>query len=184
MPARRGHIPWNKGTKGLMRPNQTSWPRGHRPWNAGTRGVMKPNRGSFGGPIHPGGSPVAPLGARRWRGGKSNEVFVKTSISPPPHQPSRDSVSEQWTPLRIVSWEAVHGPVPRGGIIRRLTPLCDCEPNLVLIDRATNAALNSGKWCRPPRPWRTLPPDADVRLTAVLAAIAATRPRQLREVCA
>ena len=28
-----GHIPWNKNTKGIMRPNKTSFKKGFTPWN-------------------------------------------------------------------------------------------------------------------------------------------------------
>lgn len=156
------------------RANSGSFRPGIVPWNKGTRGVMRPNAGTFGGPINPGGKTLAPLGARRWYGGRSNEVFVKVSMSPnPAHASQRGTRSGWWRPQRVAEWEAVHGPVPRGGIVRRLLPLCDCENNLVLIDRHVNALLNSGRWTRPARPWRTLPLDAGLRLTAVLAAVVA-----------
>ncbi len=31
-----GHIPWNKGTKGLIKPNKTSFKKGQIPWNEGS----------------------------------------------------------------------------------------------------------------------------------------------------
>lgn len=34
--ALKGHIPWNKGTKGLVKPNKTSFKKGQIPWNEGS----------------------------------------------------------------------------------------------------------------------------------------------------
>ena len=75
-------------------------------------------------------------------------------------------------PRRLVNWEAVHGPAPKGCIVRRLLPICDCESNLVLVTRSVHARLNQGSWVRPAKPWRSLPPDHDIRLAAVMAAVA------------
>ena len=36
--AKMGHVPWNKGKKGIM----------PTPWNKGTKGLVKPNSGTFG----------------------------------------------------------------------------------------------------------------------------------------
>ena len=72
--------------------------------------------------------------------------------------------------------------------MRRLLPLCDCEPNLALITPAVGGALNKGSWTKPFRPWADLPLDAGVRLSAVIAAIAwveaMRRRRDLRVPCA
>ena len=48
---------WNRGTKGIMKPNKTSFKKGNKPkncftkgqksWNKGTSGICKPNSGSF-----------------------------------------------------------------------------------------------------------------------------------------
>ncbi len=40
-------IPWNKGTKGVMKSNKTSFEKGQIPWNKGLKGIMKANSGSF-----------------------------------------------------------------------------------------------------------------------------------------
>jgi len=34
---KKGHIPWNKGTKGLMKPNSGSFKKGNIPWNKGKK---------------------------------------------------------------------------------------------------------------------------------------------------
>ena len=33
--AEKGHIPWNKGTKGRCKPSKTSFKKGNVPWNKG-----------------------------------------------------------------------------------------------------------------------------------------------------
>ena len=126
------------------------------------------------------GKPVAPTGSVRWCG-KNNEVFIKVD-APSPYA-GRERVSRGrsfvthaesgcYRSRRLVNWEAVHGPAPKGCIVRRLLPICDCESNLVLVTRSVNARLNQGSWVRPAKPWRSLPPDHDIRLAAVMAAVA------------
>ncbi len=44
---KKGMIPWNKGTKGVMKPSSTSFKKGHISWSKGTKGIMKSNSGSF-----------------------------------------------------------------------------------------------------------------------------------------
>ena len=151
-------------------PAEDTWfPPGNRPWNAGSAGagLCRPNRGSFGRGRR-GGSPILPLGSLRWNG-QTHEVEVKTSMKP--RYPSESAGTGAWTPRRILNFEAAHGPVPRGCAVMRLLPLCECEPNLVLVTRAVLQVLNVGHWCRPARPWRSLPLDADLRLSAVMTAV-------------
>ena len=176
-------IPWNKGTKGLSKSNATSFKPGNIPWTAGKAGTgaVKSNRGSFGHGINPAGGPLAPLGARRFVRSRG-EVCVKVA-DPHPYQYRRDGKrrlpeSGSWRPLRLLNFEAANGPLPTGCVVRRLLPLCDCVDNLVLVTNNINARLNHGSWCRPRRPWRTLPLDRDVRLTAVVAALAQAAARE------
>ena len=135
----------------------------------------KRNRWTYGGPLNPGGRPLSPVGSRRWSTTKG-EVFVK--VAEPNPYPSRQRDDGRptrcgwWRPLRAVNWERQHGPVPAGCVVWRLLPVCDCLDNLVLVSRAVRATLNSGRWCRPWRPWRSLPEDRDLRLAAVAAAVA------------
>ena len=166
-----GHVPWNKGTKGVVRPNSGSFRRGNRPWNTGLTGTHFVNSGQFGR-RHRGGKPNAPRGARYFEP-RVGGCFVKVAgRSPWPTHAARPVEFGHWLPLRLVNWEAANGPVPPGCVIRRILPLCDCADNLVLIDRRVNARLNHGSWSRPRRPWRTLPPDRDLRLSAIAAAVA------------
>lgn len=43
----KGVIPYNKGTKGVMKVNKGSFKKGVIPWNAGTKGMTGSNNGSF-----------------------------------------------------------------------------------------------------------------------------------------
>lgn len=56
--AKKGHIPWNRGKKGIHLSPKSEFKKGFTPWNKGvkglqiawnkgTRGVIKPNSGSF-----------------------------------------------------------------------------------------------------------------------------------------
>ena len=179
----RGHRPWNKGTRGVVRPNAGSFRRGHRSWNHGTKGqgLTGPNRGSFGGPIHPGGSPIAPVGTRRLGPQRPRVVgqgrqavalrpdATRTAARPAPVPGARRASS---------TGSAENGPVRPGLIVWRLLPICDCPENLVLVCQAVSATLNGGRWTHPPRPWRSLPLDHDSRYTAVLAAVTAYLARE------
>ena len=44
---KKGHVPHNKGTKGIIKPNSGSFKKGMIPHNKGTKGIIKPNSGSF-----------------------------------------------------------------------------------------------------------------------------------------
>ena len=124
---------------------------------------------------------MRPPGALRWDT-KGSEWRIKID-QPSPYAGRYPGASTAragwWRPLRIVNFEAVHGPVPPGCIVRRLLPGDDDEANLVLITKNINVRLNKGDWCQPMRPWRELPLDRDVRLVAVLTAVAAAEAREL-----
>ena len=152
-------------------------------WNAGTRGVMKPNRGSFGQGINAPGKPASagrhvlnggiPRAARSWsKWPTRHRMPARCAPHTDGREWKRNAESGSWRPRRLVNWEAVHGPAPKGCIVRRLLPICDCESNLVLVTRSVNARLNQGTWVRPAKPWRSLPMDHDIRLAAVMAAVA------------
>ena len=202
---------WPKGrphpTRGVKRPgtgNRTSFRPGNVPWTAGLagKGVLGPNSGSFGQPGRLGGKPLEPVGARRWSS-KGAEVDIKVAEPSPYAGRVYERIDKHgrrrrwryrarpdagsWKPLRIVNFEAVHGSVPRGCQVRRLLPICDCESNLVLITPAVGGVLNKGVWAKPRRPWAALSLDADVRLSAVIAAVAwveaMRRRRELRVPC-
>ena len=146
-------------------------------------GYGRPNAGSFGAPGRPGGKPITPPGTERIDR-KSGEVFVKVA-EPSPYAGrtyrARDGHSYtlgshgHWKPRRLVAFEAAHGPVPPGCVVRRIMPdpLDDSLDNLVLVTKGVNAALNSGHWTKPRQPWRSIPADRDLRLAVIAAAVAA-----------
>ena len=155
---------------------QSRFTRGHRPWNAGTRGqgLTHANATSFGRSGRPGGKPIRPIGAKYWNA-KDGEVYIKVAQSSRyPNRYSKSRLSEQqcWRPERIANFEAVHGPVARGLQVRRLMPLCNCESNLALITPAVGVLLNRGHWAKPRQPWTSIPADPEIRLAAVIAAVA------------
>lgn len=42
----KGKVPWNKATKGVMKPNKTTWKKGMIPWNKGMKGMYEsPKKG-------------------------------------------------------------------------------------------------------------------------------------------
>lgn len=45
--ANKGNPGWCKGTKGVMKPNKTSFKKGEPPWNKYTKGICKYNSGTF-----------------------------------------------------------------------------------------------------------------------------------------
>ena len=111
-----------------------------------------------------------PLGSERIDT-KSGEVLIKVADENP-WLPGTGS--GLWVPRRRVNWEAANGPIPKDLIVRRLTddPLDDDPEHMVVITRSVNVALNHGRWTRPARPWKHLPPDMELRRIAVAAAIA------------
>ena len=84
------------------------------------------------------------------------------------------SHSGLYKPRRVVVFEAAHGAVPPGCIVRRVMPdvLDDSLGNLVLITRSVNVRLNLGSWTKPLQPWATVPLDRDLRLAIIAAAVA------------
>ena len=134
--------------------------------------------GTYGQPGRRGGRPLVPLGSRRWDPHHC-EVVVKTAHTSP--YKSRSPKCGWWRSARVVNFEAKHGPVPNGCVVWRLLPICDCDSNLVCISRAVTIRLNQGTWCKPRRPWRTLPLDRELRRTAVLACLAFAEAMRRRE---
>ena len=146
-------------------------------------GGYRANAGSFGAPGRPGGNRIAPVGAERVDT-KSGEVLVKVA-EPSPYAGRTYTTADgrrytlggsagRWRPRRIVVFEAAHGPVPPGCIVRRVMPDArdDSLGNLVLVTKPINALLNSGWWTRPRRPWSQVPLDRELRLAVIQAAVA------------
>jgi len=110
--------------------------KGSRPWNAGTKGVMRPNRTTFKkGNVPPNRKPV---GTERVDS-KDGYILVKINeTNPYTGFPTRYKLKH------IVIWERVHGPVPKGMAVifkdgnKRNFDL----DNLALVSRAELLHLN------------------------------------------
>lgn len=112
----KGHASWNKGVKGYMGANVTSFKKGHLP--EGTR----------------------PVGDERICS-KDGYVLVKVREADS-NVPGRKT---RWKPKHVDVWEKVHGSVPKNHIIIFLDgdkTNCDDINNLTMISRAVNAYLN------------------------------------------
>ena len=140
--------------------------RGHRLQYP--RGPVRPNSGQF----QPGCLPVP---SRQRRPGdtyldhRSGETFVCVGAANPyfPHRP------HHFKPRRLVSWEAAHGPAPRGCVVMRIDGdrTHDDLDNLVLIRRGALAVLNRGNWSDRRLDFKDLPPDRTTRLIAIAVAV-------------
>ncbi|MEN1942689.1 HNH endonuclease signature motif containing protein [Luteimonas sp. MJ293] len=73
-----------------------------------------------------------------------------------------------WRPVRVLVWEAAHGPVPEGHVVRFKDGCASTNPDEITADklecitRAENMKRNSY--------WETLPPDA-ARLVQLRSAL-------------
>ncbi|MDP2127215.1 MAG: HNH endonuclease signature motif containing protein [Pseudohongiella sp.] len=110
--------------------------KGLVPWNTGTKGVVKPNSGNF----RKGSMPVntKPLGHERICS-KDGYILVKIAERNP-----YTGAATRYKAKHIVVWEAANGPVPPGHAIRfRDGDKLNCDiDNLVLVTLRLNAMLN------------------------------------------
>jgi hypothetical protein len=111
--------------------------KGSVPFNAGTKGVMKKNSGSF----QQGSRPVnhRPVGSERIDK-KDGYILVKVAEK----NPWNSSCSGWYRHKHVVLWESVHGPIPEGSCLRfkdgnKGNIAID---NLALVSRGENARLN------------------------------------------
>lgn len=84
--------------------------KGQKAWNAGTKGVMKPNRTSFKKGNMSGAAQrnYVPIGTTRL----SKEGYLERKVTDDHPVPARRWVAEH----RLI-WEAAHGPVPTGHVV-------------------------------------------------------------------
>lgn len=125
----------------LSRNNMTSgrtgrFEKGLLPWNTGTKGVMKPNCGNF----RPGNEPSnrKPLGTERICS-KDGFILIKVAETDPHNGfPTRYRHKHAWI------WEQTHGPVPKGYVVAfRDGNKLHCEiENLMLVTRSELLCLN------------------------------------------
>jgi len=111
--------------------------KGHVPFNAGTKGVMKPNSGSFKKGDVPGN--IRPLGSERICS-KDGYVLVKIAQENP-----HTGHKTRFHLKHIVEWEKENGPLPEGMILRFLDgDKINTDPsNLVPVNRAEHLRLTN-----------------------------------------
>ena len=110
----KGHVSWNKGTKGLTSANSGSF----------TKGTKPPN--------------WQPVGSERI----TKDGYVEVKINEPnPYVPGQMT---RWKLKHLYLWIKENGPLPKGHMLTFLDgDKENCEPdNLMLITRAVNAYLN------------------------------------------
>ena len=110
----KGHLSWNKGTKGLTSANSGSF----------TKGTVPPN--------------WQPLGSERI----TADGYVEVKINEPnPYVPGQMT---RWKLKHLYLWIKENGPLPAGHILTFLDgDKENCEPdNLMLISRAVSVYLN------------------------------------------
>lgn len=110
--------------------NPTGHTKGHVPWNKGTRGVMKVNSGSFQkGHKH---NCECTIGAKRVRKDINGAPRQWIKVSDDKHS------SYDWRQNSVVVWEAANGPAPKGFVIHHKdrNTLNDDLENLELQSRA------------------------------------------------
>ena len=110
--------------------------KGHVTWNKGTKGLVKPNSGNFKkGDVPPNSQPV---GSER----VNSMGVIDVKIAEP--NPYVAGQMTRWKQKHIILWEEKYGPVPDGHvIIFRDSDKMNCQPeNLMLITRKVNAYLN------------------------------------------
>lgn len=110
--------------------------QGRNPWNQGIKGY--PNRSST--KFKKGSRPhnYKPVGSTR----RSKDGYIEIKTADP----------KTWTPKHKIIWEAEHGPVPAGMMIKYRDGNRDnCTlGNLELVSRAENAVLNKFKYSNYP----------------------------------
>lgn len=109
---------------------------GQQPWNTGTKGVCKSNSGTFRQGNVPGN--LRPMGSERIDT-KDGYVLVKVQERNP-----YTGAPTRFKAKHVVGWEDLHGPVPKGHVVRfKDGDKTNCAPeNLELVRQAVNLRLN------------------------------------------
>ncbi len=110
----KGHVSWNKGVKGSIKPNRTSFKKGSVPPN------------------------LLPVGTERI----TRDGYVEVKINEP--NPYVAGQKTRWKLKHLYLWIKENGPLPEGHILTFLDgDKKNCSPeNLLLISRKVNAYLN------------------------------------------
>ncbi len=110
----KGQQSWNKGVKGYMGPNVTSFKKGHKPAN------------------------WEPLGTERI---DAKDGYIQTKVA---ERDPYTGFPTRYKLKHVYLWEQMHGPVPKGhAVVFRDGKKLNCVPdNLMLVTRAELLRLN------------------------------------------
>lgn len=129
---------------GLRCDQSGQYPKGHVPWTKGTRGLVKPNSGQFKKGIVP--ANTKPLGYTRF----DADGYLVTRIpqlTPEAKLKAAGKKINNYRAAHILKWEKKYGPLPFGHIIR----FKDGDKtnrkysNLELVSRALNVRYNQNR---------------------------------------
>lgn len=125
--------------RGLKSGRTGRFEKGIVPFNAGTKGVMKPNRTSFKTRRPEESRNYVPIGSLRFSkdGYLERKVTDDQSLVP----------ARRWVGVHRLNWEAAHGPIPEGHCVSFIDgdPLNAELDNLVLLSRRELVYLNKTK---------------------------------------
>jgi hypothetical protein len=119
--------PWNKGLKGVCKPNSGSFQKGSTPWNKGKKGYIGANRTSFKkGQISKNHQPIGTITIRKHKRAKTSLEWIKVT------EPNK------WVLVGVYVWEKSHGKIPKGMVLhfKDRNPLNTNLKNLELMTRA------------------------------------------------
>ena len=128
-------IPWNKNTKGIMKPNKTSFKKGSIPWNKELKGIHLSPKSEF----KKGQKPATwkPIDTITQRRDKYGTIRKWIKIKEP----------KVWIEYAKYLWIKKYGKIPKGIILhhKNLNSLDDRIENLMLTSRKEHPFLHN-KW--------------------------------------
>ena len=124
---------WNKNTKGIMKPNKTSFKKGCIPWNKGLKGIHLSLRTEFKeGHRSSNWQPVGTITKRTSK--REIRIFIKIA------EPNK------WEEYAKYIWKKKYGKILKGDVIHHIdgNKLNDNIENLVAISVSEHMKLHSG----------------------------------------
>ncbi len=124
---------------------------GQEAWNKGLRGVVGVQPECRATQFKPGEMPYNWVPVGSYRVTTSGDVERKVADDRTPGMSRRN-----WKPVRVLVWEAAHGPVPRGHVVRFKDGRATTDPDAIAVEhlecitRAENMRRNSYHTHLPP----------------------------------
>ena len=131
--------------------------KANRPWNQGLTGYA-PGGASIATRFRRGNRPHTELRIGAYKQDKDGYWYLKVSDDQPPAQSRRN-----WVAVHRLTWEGVHGPIPRGHVVVVLDgdpDNCLDPSNVAAISRSALVRLNA-------LGWDALCPDSEARRAVV-----------------